>query len=276
LLGKRFHSAAMNQYNADVDSAGCLRGARQIWRNALVSGDVVTEMMSREFVVWRCLHGGPMTATTIDEPAPRPGVSRAELRARNVPFLSRMTEVYGACAVLARDGERIVGHLRFYPKAVCDMAAPGPGLCMQQAFPNGPAEEFAQRHFPPLEEIADKTLSVHCMMTASPERADSPYLRKGIGSRMVRTLIDWVSRQGWRGIEATAYADLPTIYSVTGQAGRTFWEKLGFRVTERSVEPCFEEEDSEGFVAGLLKEAAERGMDAEAAKAKYTMRLDLT
>jgi hypothetical protein len=237
--------------------------------------NVAIEMMSNEFILWRCLHGGPLTKQTVDQPAPHPHVPWDRLRGRNVPFLAKLTQVYGSCAVIARDGNQIVGQLRFYPKGVCNMAAPGPALCLQQAFPGGPADDFAENDFPPLDQIADKTLFVHCMMSGAAKQEANPYQRKGLGSRMVRTLIGWAQPRGWKAIEAHAYADLPCVYAVTGQAGRSFWEKLGFHVVESTIEPAFAESDHKGFVGVLLKEAADRGMDAEAAKTRYTMRLDL-
>ena len=95
------------------------------------------EMMSGDFILWRCLHSGPLTKDTVDRPAPHPHVPWDRLRSRNVPLLARLIDVYGSCAVIARDGDRIVGQLRFYPKALCRMAAEGPGLCLQQLFPPG-------------------------------------------------------------------------------------------------------------------------------------------
>lgn len=237
--------------------------------------DVATEMMSSELILWRCLHAGPLTSESIERPQPDPRLPWAQFRARNVPLLSKLTEVYGACAVIARDGEHVVGHLRFYPKAICQMAAPGPGLCLQQTFPCGPADDLVERTFPPPAQIADKTLFVHCMMTGSSQREDNPYRQKGIGSRLVRTLIEWARPREWSAIEATAYADLPCVYAITGQAGQTFWEKLGFHVVEAAVEPAFLEADHDGFVRALLNEAADRGMDATAAKTRYTMQLNM-
>ena len=234
--------------------------------------DVVIEMMSSEFILWRCLHGGPVTRETVDSPG-NDALPWVQLRARNVPLLAKLTETYGACAVVARDGNRIVGQLRFYPKAVWDLAS-GLGMCLQQAFPNGPADDFMENTFPPLDEIADKTLCIHCMMTGSPKQKENPYQRKGIATRMVRTLIEWARQRGWHAIEASAYEDLPCIYTITGQAGKAFWEKLGFRVVETGIEPAFLDGEFGDFVSVLLKEAAERGMDAETAKTKYTMRLE--
>ena len=237
--------------------------------------DVKVEMMSSEFILWRCLHSGPLTKETADHPKPHPHVPWNELRARNVPLLAKLTEVYGSCAVIARDGNQIVGQLRFYPKAICNMAARGPGLCMQQKSPSGPADDFVENEFPPLDQIADNMLFVHCMMTGSPEQKENPYQRKGLGSRMVRALIKWARQQGWSAIEAHAYVDLPCWYAVTGQTGRTFWEKLGFHVIESGIEPAFIEGGHEGFVETLLNEAADRGIDADTAKTRYTMRLNL-
>ncbi len=238
-------------------------------------GDVVIEMMSSEFILWRCLHGGPLTKEAADQPEPHPHVPWDQLRARNLPLLAKLTETYGSCAVIARDGEHIVGQLRFYPQVLCRIAAPGPGLCMQQVFPDGPADDFIENNFPPLNQITDKTLFVHCMMTGSPQQENNPYQHKGLGSRMARTLIDWAQPRGWNAIEAHAYVDLPCFYAVTGQAGRTFWEKLGFHVIESGIESAFVEDGNKGFVEVLLKEAADRGIDAGTAKTRYTMRLDL-
>lgn len=237
--------------------------------------NVVVEMMSGEFILWRCLHGGPLTKDTVDQPKPHPHLPWDQLQARNRPLLARLTEVYGSCAVIARDGNRIVGQLRFYPRAICDMAESGPAFCMQQRFPGGPADDFVKKEFPPLDQIADKTLFVHCLMTGSPEQKENPYQRKGLGSRMVRTLIAWARQRGWNAIETHAYVDLPCWYAATGQAGRAFWEKLGFHVIESGIEPAFAEGGHKGFVETLLKEAADRGIGADAAKTRYTMQLNL-
>lgn len=242
-----------------------------------MSDNVEVKMMTGDFLIWRCLHGGPLTVETIDHPEPHPKVPWGRLEPRNKAVLAKLTETYGCCAVVARDGDRIVGQLRFYPKAVFDMAgaSPGTGLCMQQTAPNGPPDDFAERDFPTRDQIADKMLRVHCIMTGSPSQEDSPYQRKGIGTRMVRTLIEWARGRGWRGIEVNTHADLPSLYAVTGLAGRTFWEKLGFRVTGSRVESAFVEDGNDGFVRAVLAEAAEAGMDTDAAMTRYTMRVDL-
>ena len=162
---------------------------------------ITIEPMTEDFLLWRCLHGGPLSRTTVDRPPAAHDLPWERYRARNVPLLARLTRTYGACAITARAGDEVVGQLRFYPKAVCAMQAAG-GLCLQQDYPSGPADDFAAAEFP--ASPADKTLLVHCLMTGSPQREDNPYQRRGLGTRMVHALIDWGAQHGWEYVEAVA------------------------------------------------------------------------
>jgi GNAT superfamily N-acetyltransferase len=188
--------------------------------------NLVISPMGEDFILWRCLHGGPLSPQSIDE-WPEPNFMGWESRREmNVPVLRKLTDAYGACAMLAREGERVVGSLRFYPKA---LGLGGGGLCLQGE-PTGPRDRLEQCGLPPFEQIGDKTLQVHCMATGSPFQAENSYQRKGLGSALVRELIRWAREKGWQAIEAGAFEDLPVLYEHVGGAGRRFWEKLGFRV----------------------------------------------
>lgn len=55
----------------------------------------------------------------------------ARYREWNIPLLAKITRTYGACAILARAGNEIVGQLRFYLKAIVSLENAG-GLCLQQ------------------------------------------------------------------------------------------------------------------------------------------------
>jgi GNAT superfamily N-acetyltransferase len=236
------------------------------------SSEIIVVPWAGDFVLWRCLHGGPLSAATIERVRKDIGMPWAELRARNVPLLERLAAVYGAYAIVARAGEEIVGQLRFYPKAVCARAEAGL-LCLQQRYPNGPSDALAQGAFPPRAELADKTLVVHCLMTGNPAQKENPYQRRGLGTRLAQGLVAWATAQGWQAIEATAYEDLPTAYAFTGQAGKRFWEKLGFHVAAVGIEPELGGESV--FAQNLRTEAAAQGLAPEQAQAKYTMRREL-
>ncbi|KKK93879.1 hypothetical protein LCGC14_2688460, partial [marine sediment metagenome] len=215
--------------------------------------DVVVEPMTEEFIVWRCLHGGPLARDTIDQCPPGGTIPCVCYRDRNTSLLVKLTRTYGACAIIARDGDQIVGHLRFYPKpkSVCDG-----GLCLQMDSPAGSVEDFSDRDFPDPAQIEDKTLVVHCLMTGSPHQKENPYQRKGIGTRMARALIEWAKANGWERIEADSFEDLPIIYEGTGSAGHTFWEKLGFHLVDRHPHPELQDRSQHVEFVTTLEEQA--------------------
>jgi hypothetical protein len=238
--------------------------------------DVVVEPMTEEFIVWRCLHDGPFVRDTIDTWTSASTLPLGRYRDRNIPLLVKLTRIYGSCAILARDGNQIVGHLRFYPKSVCDMEGAG-CLCLQQDSPAGPVEDFADSDFPDPAQIEDKILVVHCLMTGSPQQKENPYQRKGIGTRMARALIEWAKVNGWERIEADSFEDIPIIYEMTGSAGHTFWEKLGFHLVDRHPHPeLWGRSQFAEFVTILEEQAKSIGIPPERAIDRLVMRLDLT
>lgn len=229
--------------------------------------------MTGPFVLWRCLHSGPLSADSIDRWSPDSSMPWQELRDRNVPLLTKLAEMYGAYAIVARDGDQIVGQLRFYPEAIASMAQAGQ-WCLQQAFPAGPAPQLAERRFPALAEIEDKTLTVHCLMVGSPSSPDKHLRHRGIATRMVRELIRWAAQQGWTSIEAPAYEDLPILYDITGVAGKRFWEKLGFQIAHTGTEPGFLQEGE--LLRAMREQAIAQGLDQECVMNLYTMQINLT
>lgn len=235
--------------------------------------DVVIEPMTEKFILWRCLHSGPLSYRTIDRWFPDSQIDWERYRTRNIPLLVKLTRTYEACSILARVDDRIVGQLRFYPRVIWDMNSGGE-MCLQQDYPNSPADDFVATEFPPLEHIEDKTLAVHCLMTGSSQQEENPFQRKGIGSRMVRFLIQWAKTNGWEHIEVDAFEDIPIIYELTGSAGHTFWKKPGFRIVDRHPHPHLQERSE--FVAKLEEQAKSMGISLERAKDRLVMRLDLT
>jgi GNAT superfamily N-acetyltransferase len=235
--------------------------------------EIIIEPMTEKFILWRCLHSGPLSCRTIDQWPSDSQIDWERYRKRNIPLLVKLTRTYGACAILARADDRIVGQLRFYPRFIWDMSRAGE-MCLQQDYPNGPTDDFVDAEFPPLEHIEAKTLAVHCLMTGSPQEKDNPFQRKGIGTRMVRFLIQWAKTNGWEHIEVDAFEDIPMIYEMTGSAGLTFWEKLGFRIVDRHPHPHLQERNE--FVETLEEQAKSIGISPERAKDRLVMRLDLT
>lgn len=231
--------------------------------------DVVIKPMTEEFILWRCLHQGPLDAATIEKG------NRAARRDVNLALLTKLIRTYGTCAMLAWDRDQVVGYLRFYPKAIASFTEAGfmLGMCLQQPPPAGPSESVLERRFPPLAEIEDKTLRVHCLMTGSPFVSKNTYQRKGIGTRMARALMEWAAANGWTAVEAMAFEDINFLYSHTGQAGLAFWAKLGFTVVRKGIEPFLAQEND--FSRKLRAAAQAEGFDLAGIANVYTMRFEL-
>ena len=238
-----------------------------------MGGNVVIEPMTEEFILWRCLHFGPLSNRNIEDWPSDSSINWERYRTRNIPLLEKLIRTYGTCAILARVGERIVGQLRFYPRVIWDMNSGGE-MCLQQDYPNGPADDFADKAFPAFDHIEDKTLAIHCFMTGSSLQEENPFQRKGIGTRLVRFLIEWAKTTGWERIEVDAFEDIPIIYEITGSAGLTFWQKLGFRIVDRHPHPYLQ--DRSEFVVKLEKQAKSIGINPERARDRVVMRFDLT
>ena len=119
--------------------------------------DVVIEPMSKDFVVWRCLHGGPLSREGIDSWPAETKIPWDRYRSRNRPLLLKLTEVYGACAIVGWEGETVAAQLRFYPRAV--WKADGAGLlCLQQDHPAVRGEGWRgarYSHQVPLRELRE-------------------------------------------------------------------------------------------------------------------------
>jgi hypothetical protein len=232
---------------------------------------LILEPMREDFILWRCLHGGPLSREDIDTPAPHPRIDWPSTRDRNLPLLRRLVRTYGSCAILARDGDRVVGTLRFYPKELCEFGEGGAAFCLQQAYPAGPRVDLAERSWPAPGDTRERTLFVHCLMIVAPPEKPGLYRRRGLGTRMARELVRWARAEGWDAIEATAYEEIPMLYAIAGVAGRRFWGKLGFRVVRADTEPAMSGE----LLEAVQKDAGAAGIPADRAANRYTMRLDL-
>ena len=233
---------------------------------------LIIEPMRDDFLLWRCLHGGPLSPKNIDDPAPHPAIDWPLTRARNLPLLNKLIATYGTCAIVARDGDEVVATLRFYPKTLCPFSAGDAAFCLQQAYPAGPKDDLAAQAFPSREEMPDRTLFVHCLMIVSPVEEPTRYRRKGLATRMTLELVRWARDHGWDTIEANAYEEIPMLYAIAGVAGRRFWEKIGFETVHSDTEPGLSGE----LLEAIRKDAAAAGIPPEKAANRYRMRLDLT
>jgi len=75
-------------------------------------------------------------------------------------------------------------------------------------------------------------------------------------------------------IQANSFEDIPLLYQVSGSAGHTFWEKLGFHVAERFPHPAFQKRND--FVIKIEEQGKAMGIAPERATDRIVMCLNLT
>lgn len=131
-----------------------------------------------------------------------------------VTYYRKLTENYDACAILAWQEQTVIGFLPFLPTE-CGMLLPH---CLHYVAEGGMA---AVRAFSPVpkDNMRQRFLQTHCLSVKQTMR------RKGLGSKMVRYLIEWAIANEWQRIEGWAFEKsnfgwLPDI---------VFWEKCGFK-----------------------------------------------
>ena len=234
--------------------------------------NIIVEPMSRDFILWRCLHNGPLSKETIAQFPPDEAERWETHCAKNLPLLNKIMSVYQTCAIVAKDGNQIVATLRFYPKILYSMKGAGLTPCLLQPFPVGISKDFVDNWFPPLEELHDKTLVVHCWTIAPSFRMEIMSQPVVIWTRMAQELIRWSVEKRWEAIELTAYEETEVLYTQFGIPGRYFWEGLGFRIIKVGKEssPWFLK-----FLDAMQEQISKRGLKPKVAQNKYTMRLEL-
>ena len=68
--------------------------------------NLTIEPLREGMILWRCLHVGPIGEENLDTPPPNPQVDWPAVRTRNIPLIEKLTQTYGACAIVAREQRR--------------------------------------------------------------------------------------------------------------------------------------------------------------------------
>ena len=76
--------------------------------------------MDKSFILFRCLHFEPLCPLNIEKMSMNGLYISQEQFDRNKNFLAQLIDAYGSCAMLAMEGDLVVGHARFYPQLICD------------------------------------------------------------------------------------------------------------------------------------------------------------
>jgi GNAT superfamily N-acetyltransferase len=135
-----------------------------------------------------------------EESYPGCGKRAREIRRR---FFKEVRDQYGNCVLFAWDDEKIVGFLIFLPKIV--------------------AKKIGLKILPH-DELTTETLVYVCMQIV-PE-----YQRKGIGTKLVESLIAWAKDNGWKRIEVHGVAKGTDNEDWRWNWALPKWKKMGFNI----------------------------------------------
>jgi GNAT superfamily N-acetyltransferase len=188
-------------------------------------------MMDEQTLLCRCMHGGPVPLDGASSALPE--VSQDAVEA----FLKAIIDKYGSCAVLVVDGESIVGVLWFYPDIVREQLGAEHAACIQEEHRAEAIARLNLESLPSKEDLPDISLRIECMMVVreyDQSKVKTDYTGRGIGKRMVKTLVAWAKDHGWKRIIANAIPDIKPLLLWHGSYSVERYKALGFRVTEET------------------------------------------
>jgi GNAT superfamily N-acetyltransferase len=161
--------------------------------------------MDSSYIFDTCPLGEPLEPLRLAKDEYQGCAKRArEIRRR---FFSEVRDKYGNCVLFAWDDGKIVGFLIFLPKPV--------------------AKKMGLKPMPDSDrQRASKTLVYACMQVV-PE-----YQGKGLGTKLVRFLVDWAKSNGWSRIEVNRVARGTDDEDWRWSWALPKWERRGFRIAK--------------------------------------------
>jgi len=148
--------------------------------------------MNKDFILFCCLHCGPLSPSTIDEKCSLP----KEQLDRNKKFLARLVDAYGSCAMLAMEDDSVVAHARFYPQIIYDQFK----ICCQD--PNHAiTQEIAEMELPPLANQAERILRITCFFV------HKDYRGQGLSHKLIDAILKWAKNNSWKSVRCFSYLD---------------------------------------------------------------------
>ncbi len=188
------------------------------------------KLMTEGKVLTSCLHGGSLPVAAITRSEQQPSWLEQD---QNLPtgtiarLLNALSRAYGACGLMAVEGDAIVGKVRFAPDTL-------PGevpQCVQQ-YPDRMLA-FEPGLLPTFEQLEPKALRLWCVQVVD----DTRFRRKGIATELVRQTSAWARQTGYDEIRLQAVLPVSPLLEWTGLLSLGTCQRLGFEITTSQVSP---------------------------------------
>ena len=177
--------------------------------------------MDKSLILFRCLHFEPLSSSNIEKMGMNGLDISEEQFDRNKNFLSQMIDVYGSCAMLAMDGDYVVGHARFYPQLICDKFQ----FCCQDPR-YGITQDMVETEFSEIENPSDRILRIDCFLV------HKDYRGQGIVHLLIDGVLEWAKAHDWKAVRAYASHDNYWFSTQLCAPMLRTYIKHGFRKTE--------------------------------------------
>ncbi len=152
--------------------------------------------MDKDFVLFRCVHFGPLSPSNIEKIDRNikeiKGVPKEQFD-RNKKFFTRLIDTYGTCGMLAKEGDSVVAHARFYPKVICDRFQ----FCCQVP-ENAISQQMVEMDLPAIENPAERILTIACFLV------HKDYRGQGLTHALLDGILEWARSNNWKAVRAVA------------------------------------------------------------------------
>ena len=199
--------------------------------------------MAESFVVYRKMYVPPLTPANIGTIAPHDDVAQLELFQEKgwlktlEEFFRTEIQVLGSCAILAWDGDGVIGKMHFTTKEMHSAFRQAGGwYCVDHESMPNIIRSFRDDDVQKALASPSRTLFIVCFNVG---HFDTRYHGKGIASAMLECLRNWARGRGWRRLEVPSCPDVVPFRAVGPQILRRGWlEKRGFFIaSETRVAP---------------------------------------
>ena len=213
--------------------------------------------MDETFIVHRKMYRPPLTRENIDGVNPGDCAEQLDTYRQNGwhtlirEFFRKQIRALGSCAILAWDGNGVIGKMRFTTKEMWDACRQADcWLCVVSDTMPRFISSLSDTQRQALLDSPSRTLMITCVNIG---HSDERYHGQGISKAMFEYLRQWAPGHGWRRLMARACPDItPTMCRGPNAPRRGQLERRGFRVLEKSRVPLKEAQWRLGVMEDLL------------------------
>ena len=181
---------------------------------------MIIRPMDKDFILFQCLHCGPLSPSNIETKSRnKEGISKEQFE-RNKKFLTRITDAYGSCAMLAIEGNSVVAPARFYPQIILnqvDFCCHDPKYAITQ--------KMVEMDLPAIENPADRILKIDCFLVHEKNRG------QGLSHALIDGILEWAQSNNWKTVRAHAASDNYWVASQICAPMLSTFIKQGFKKT---------------------------------------------